>query len=77
MKFTIETEYLENYEDGFGHRAILVNSEGHYLWMKTIGYFNRTWESYQYQTVKKKLVGEAIIAYPEYRKELEKLYKTL
>lgn len=51
------TVYCETYEhsSGWGHRAWIYEYEGHYYdFSKRQTYYNRTWESFTYETVLKK-----------------------
>lgn len=61
--YTIVAETWET-RTAWGHKATLIktNADGYSITMATnkIRYYNRTWESYQYQSVVKGLIYKAI-----------------
>ena len=61
--FSIYAESWENYRS-WGHKAILKVNE-YYTWESKIRYYNRTWESYQFESV----IHAVIYDYIEYVKE--------
>ena len=61
--FSIYAESWENYR-AWGHKAVLKINEC-YTWESKIRYYNRTWESYQYESV----IHSVIYDYIEYIKE--------
>ena len=52
---------------GFVHEAMLISSTNQVLMTAKIQYINRTWEQFQFQSVKRKLIAKAIEA--EVRKQ--------
>ena len=68
--YSIFAESWENYR-AWGHRAILkINCS---TWESKIRYYNRTWESYQYESV----IHSVIYDYIQYCKEcIKEQYKT-
>ena len=48
--------------NGFYHEASLLGDWGETIHKTRVHYVNRTWEEYEFQTVKRKLVAEAVEA---------------
>lgn len=53
--------------NGFYHEARLIGGCGETIHKTRVHYVNRTWEQYEFQTVKRKLIEEAVEA--EVRKQ--------
>jgi hypothetical protein len=72
--FTIGCEY-KKMRDGFNHYATLFH-DGHPWQTEKVHYINRTWESYDYQSVMQKLVDKTNYLNPKEKMKIKKYLQT-
>lgn len=59
VKFTLVCEYWQT-KTAWGHKVSLYRNESFFVGSARIRYYNRTWEKYQYQSIIKSVIFNAM-----------------